>query len=68
MCMWFWYNTLIIHFFCFVNLNLFFWHEMLSKCMESRYFVGATPLTVFLQFETLQMCSAWNKVVHVVLV
>ena len=35
-------------FFCFVNFP-FFWHEMLSKCIDSRYLVGTTPLTVFLQ-------------------
>ena len=48
MCMWFWYNTLIIfsHFFCFVNLVFFFLHEMLTKCIDSGYLVGATPLTV----------------------
>ena len=35
-------------FFCFVNL-VFFQYEMLSKCIDSGYFVGATPLTVFHQ-------------------
>ena len=71
MCMWFGYNTLIIfsHFFYFVN---FFWHEMLSKYRDSGYLVDATPatpLTVFLScFETLQMFSVWNEVVHVALV
>ena len=46
--MWFGYNTLNIfsHFFCFVNL-VFYLHEMLSKCIDSEYLVGATPLTVF---------------------
>ena len=47
---WFGYNTLIIfsHFFCFVNLkSRFFLHEMLSKCIDSGYLVGTTPLTVF---------------------
>ena len=50
MCMWFGYNPLIIfcHFFCFVNL-VFFRYEMLSKCINSGYLVGAAPLTVFLQ-------------------
>ena len=36
------------HFFCFVNLVFFFQFEMLSKCIDSGYIVGATPLTVFL--------------------
>ena len=47
--MFFWYNTLIIfsHFFWFVNLVCFFLHEMLSKCIDSGYLVGPTPLTVF---------------------
>ena len=47
MCMWFGYNTLIIfsEFFCFVNLS--FLYEVLSKYIDSGYFVGATPLTVF---------------------
>ena len=51
MCIWFWYNNLIIfsHFFWFVNLVSFFLQEMLSKCMDSGYLMGATPLTVFLQ-------------------
>ena len=49
MCMWFGYNSLIIfsHFFCFVNLVSFFLHEMLSKCVDSGYLVGTTPVTVF---------------------
>ena len=51
------------HFFCFVNL-VFFQYEMLSKCIDSGYLVGATPLT----HETLQMFSACNEDVHVVLV
>ena len=48
MCMWFGYNTLIIfsYFFCYVNLVSFL-REMLSKCIDSRYIVGASPLTVF---------------------
>ena len=37
------------HFFCFVNLVSLFLHEMLSACIDSRYLVGATPLTIFLQ-------------------
>ena len=47
-CKWFGYNSLIILFylFCFVNL-VFFWYEMLSKCIDSGYIVGAVPLTVF---------------------
>ena len=47
-CIWFGYNTLNIfsHFFCFVDF-VFFLHEMLSKCIDSGYLVGATPLTVF---------------------
>ena len=68
MCMWFWYNTLVIfsHFFCFVNLVSFL-PEMLSKFMDSGYLVGATPFTVFHRlFETLQMLYAWNEDVHVV--
>ena len=70
MCKWFGYNPLIVfsHFFCFVNL-VFFQCEMLSKCVDSGYLVGQ----LFLQFsnncfETLQMFSAWNEDVHVVLV
>ena len=64
MCMWLGYNPLIIfsHFFCFVNL-VFFQYEMLSKCIDSGYLVGATPLTVF-----HQLFSAWNEDVNVVLV
>ena len=31
------------------ELSLFFWHEMLSKCIDSRYLAGATPLTVLQQ-------------------
>ena len=51
MCMWFWYNPLIIfsHFFCFVTLVVFR-YEMLLKCIDSgyiMYLVGTTPLTVF---------------------
>ena len=48
MCIWFWYNSLIIfsHFFCFVNLVIF-WSEMLSKCIDSGYLVPAQLLTVF---------------------
>ena len=48
MCMQFGYNPLIIfpHFFCFMNL-VFYRYEMLSKCVDSGYLVGATPLTVF---------------------
>ena len=49
-CMWFGYNPLVIlsHFFCFVNL-VFFQYEMLSKCIDTGYLVGTTPLTVFHQ-------------------
>ena len=36
------------HFFCFVNL-FYFQYEMLSKCIDSGYLVGATPLAVFHQ-------------------
>ena len=39
-------------FFFFVNLVSFFFfflHEMVSKCIDSRYLVGTTPVTVFLQ-------------------
>ena len=45
---WFGYDTLNIfsHFFCFVNLVSSFLHEMLSKCIDSGYLVGAIPLTV----------------------
>ena len=45
-----WYNTLIIFltFSAFFNLVSFL-HEMLSKCIDSGYLVGATALTVFLQ-------------------
>ena len=71
MCMWFGYNTLIVfsHFFCLVNLVLIFLFlfEMLSKCIDSGYLVGATPLTVFHHcFETVQMLSALDEDVHVV--
>ena len=47
MCILFWYNALMIfsHFFCFVNL-VFFWHVMLSKCIDSGY------LELLLQFST----------------
>ena len=40
MCMWFEYNTLVMfsHFFCFVNLSLFFFFYM--KCYRSVYIVG----------------------------
>ena len=50
MWVWFVYNPFVnfSHFLCFVNLPVvFFWHEMLSKCIDSGYLVGATPLTVF---------------------
>ena len=48
MCMCFWYNTLII-FLTFSALWTWslFLHEMLSKCIDSGYLVGATPLIVF---------------------
>ena len=67
-CMWFWYNTLIIFltFSALWTLPLSL-HEMLSKCVDSGYLVGATPLQFsFNCFETLQMFSAWNEDVHVV--
>ena len=65
MCIWFWYNTLIIlsHFFCFVNLVYLFLHEMLSKCIDSGYPVGATPPTVsFWLFWNLAdiFCMEWR--------
>ena len=42
---------------------------MLSKCIDSGYVVGATPLQFsFDCFETLQMFFAWNEDVHMVLV
>ena len=70
MCMWVWYNILIIvsHFFCFVNLVSFFLHEMLSKCIDSGYFVGATPLTVchWLFWNSADVVFAWNEDMHVV--
>ena len=50
MCMWFGYNTLIIIFSLFLLCELksfFFWHEMLSKYIDSGYLVGATSLTFF---------------------
>ena len=46
---WIQYFEYFSHFFCFVNLSLFFLREMLSKCIDSGYLVGATPLTVFHQ-------------------
>ena len=33
--------------FLLYELSLFFLHEMLSKCIDNGYLVGATPLTVF---------------------
>ena len=33
--------------FLLCELSLFFLHEVLSKCIDSGYLVGATPLTVF---------------------
>ena len=55
--MWFGYNTLIIfsRFFCVVNL-VYFWYEMLSKCIDSGYLVGAILLTVFHQWLKLCRC------------
>ena len=46
-CMWLWYNTLVI-FFTFSALwtSLFSLHEILPKCVDSGHLVGATPLTV----------------------
>ena len=42
---------------------------MLSKCIDSGYLVAQLLLTVSTDcFETLQMFSAWNEDVHVVLV
>ena len=71
MCMRFGYNTLIIfsHFFCFVNLVSFFG----MKCYQSVWTVGILWAQLLLQFsvncfETLQMFSIWNEVVHAVLV
>ena len=64
MCIWFRYNPLIIfsHFFCFVNL-VYFWYEMLSRCIDSGYLVGATPLTVlhwlFWNFTDV-FCMEWR--------
>ena len=70
MCMWFWYNTLIIfsHFFCFVNLVSFFY----MKCYQGVETVGTLWAQLLLQFstdcfETLQMFSAWNEDMHMVL-
>ena len=47
-CKWLGYNTLIIspHIVGFENL-ISFPYEMLSKCIDRGYLVGATPLTVF---------------------
>ena len=41
--------VLVQYFYYFSALwtYLFFWHEMVSKCIESGYIVGTTPLTVF---------------------
>ena len=33
--------------FLLCELSFFFLHEMLAKCIDSGYLVGATPLTVF---------------------
>ena len=43
------YFDYFFSFFLLCELSLFFWHEMLSKYIDSRYLMGATPLTVFLQ-------------------
>ena len=65
------YGTLIIFLSLFLLCDLvFFWHEMLSRRIDSGYLVAATPLTVpiVLNFETLHMFSARNEDFHVVLV
>ena len=50
MCMCFRYNPLIIFLTFSALWTLFFFqYEMLSKCLDSGYGVGATPLTVFHQ-------------------
>ena len=51
MKMYMWFGIILIFFshFLFCELKSLFWHEMLSKCMDSGYLGGATPLTVFLQ-------------------
>ena len=36
-----------LSFFLLCEVSLLFGHEMLSKCMDSGYLVGATPRTVF---------------------
>ena len=46
MCMWFGYNPLIIFFSLFLLCERY---EMLSKCIDSGYLVGAAPLTIFHQ-------------------
>ena len=68
MCMWFWYNTFIYFFFSLFllcELSLCFLHKMLSKCIDSGYLLFQFRTNCF---ETLQMFSALNEDVHVVLV
>ena len=47
--MWFAHNTLIIFrtLFLLCELKSLVLHEMLSKCIDSGYLVGTTPLKVF---------------------
>ena len=47
MCMWFEYNPWInfCHFFRFVYFVIF-WPQILWKCIDSGYLVGATPYTI----------------------
>ena len=54
MCMWFWYNPWInfCHFFHFVNFVIF-WPQILWKCIDSGYFVSATPYTI----SCLSLCN-----------
>ena len=56
------------HFVCFVNLVSFY-----TKCYQSVLVMGTLWAQLLLQFsincfETLQMLSAWNEDMHVVLI
>ena len=67
--MWFWYNTLFFSLFLLCELSLF----LDMKCYQSVKTVGTLWVQLLSQFstncfETLQMISAWNEDVRVVLV
>ena len=44
--LFFLHEILSVFFFFFFYMKFFFLHEMLSKCIDSGYLVGTTPLTV----------------------